>query len=652
MTSSITAIEDIISLKESLEVEFKLAAGKEGQGEVPKDVWKTYSAMANTEGGDIFLGIREKPAGVFSVVGIAKPDKVMSDLWNTLNSAKVSDNLLSNQDIYVIELDGKSVIRIHVPRARRQKRPVYINSNPNQGTYRRFNEGDHLCSEEDVRRMMAEQVEDNRDAKVLKGFAFDDLDMESFLEYRQIFQNKKPDHPFNNHDHQEFLRCIRGWSIDRETGEGCLTLAGLLMFGKLVSIQEALPNYLLDYQERPESGAELRWLDRITLDGTWSGNLFDFYRKVIRKLYADLKVPFKLHGDQRMDETPVHEALREALINALAHADYTGRTSVLVIKCPGMFGFRNPGLMRVPVEQAIRGGESDCRNRAIHQMFLNIGLGERAGSGIPKIYTGWTSQHWRQPLLHEKVDPEQTLLELRMLDLFPEFIMSELKERLGDQFSQLTGLELLILATSLIESVVNHSRLLEITDNHPRDITQTLHKLVQERYLESKGSGRGTVYFLSGEDLPTSDAVFVDHHTPKALAPSSDGLAPSSDGLASSSDGLTSSSDGLSLSYRHQNGKQVISDLTAIAPDLHQKLLQLTEISREKKKLATELMEKTILNACRGHYLSLKVLAELLNRSPDPLRQGHLNRMVKNRQLERAYPTEPNSPKQAYTSAE
>ncbi|WP_257280933.1 helix-turn-helix domain-containing protein [Endozoicomonas sp. ISHI1] len=80
MTSSITAIEDIISLKESLEVEFKLAAGKEGRGEVPKDVWKTYSAMANTEGGDIFLGIREKPAGVFSVIGIAKPDKIMSDL--------------------------------------------------------------------------------------------------------------------------------------------------------------------------------------------------------------------------------------------------------------------------------------------------------------------------------------------------------------------------------------------------------------------------------------------------------------------------------------------------------------------------------------------------------------------------------------------
>ena len=45
--------------------------------------------------------------------------------------------------------------------------------------------------------------------------------------------------------------------------------------------------------------------------------------------------------------------------------------------------------MRVPVETALQGGESDCRNRTLHQMFLMIGLGERAGSGLPKIRQGW-----------------------------------------------------------------------------------------------------------------------------------------------------------------------------------------------------------------------------------------------------------------------
>lgn len=81
-------------------------------------------------------------------------------------------------------------------------------------------------------------------------------------------------------------------------------------------------------------------------------------------------------------------ALREALANVLVHADYSDRASVLVVKRPDMFGFRNPGLMRIPPEVAIRGGEHDCRNRTLHKMFRLVGIGEQAGSGIPKIYGG------------------------------------------------------------------------------------------------------------------------------------------------------------------------------------------------------------------------------------------------------------------------
>ncbi len=75
--------------------------------------------------------------------------------------------------------------------------------------------------------------------------------------------------------------------------------------------------------------------------------------------------------------------------------------------------------MRIPAEVAIHGGESDCRNRIIQQMFLMIGLGERAGSGVPKIFNGWKSGQWRPPALYEKDHLEQTLLELRMINLFP-----------------------------------------------------------------------------------------------------------------------------------------------------------------------------------------------------------------------------------------
>jgi predicted HTH transcriptional regulator len=194
-----------------------------------------------------------------------------------------------------------------------------------------------------------------------------------------------------------------------------LTLAGLLMLGRWPAIHEAAPYYFVDYQERPsecEENDDTRWLDRVVPDGTWSGNLFDFYRRVARKLVTDLKVPFALKGDVRQDDTPVHQALREAMVNMLVHADYADRASVLVVKQPSGFVFRNPGLLRVPAALALQGGESDSRNRTLQQMFLMIGLGERAGSGLTKIQRGWRESGGRLNLADSFEPYDQTRLDM------------------------------------------------------------------------------------------------------------------------------------------------------------------------------------------------------------------------------------------------
>lgn len=130
-------------------------------------------------------------------------------------------------------------------------------------------------------------------------------------------------------------------------------------------------------------------------------------------------MPFVLKGNFRQDDTPLHRALREALANALVHADYSGRASILVIKDPAGFVIRNPGMMRVPPEQALRGGESDCRNRTLYQMFLMIDLGERAGSDLPKIRQGWEVEGCTIRLFDSFEPYDQTRLEMtwgRMAD--------------------------------------------------------------------------------------------------------------------------------------------------------------------------------------------------------------------------------------------
>jgi len=55
---ALRTLDDLDLLRETHELECKLAQGQNGQGEVPKDFWSTYSAMANAHGGAVLLGVR------------------------------------------------------------------------------------------------------------------------------------------------------------------------------------------------------------------------------------------------------------------------------------------------------------------------------------------------------------------------------------------------------------------------------------------------------------------------------------------------------------------------------------------------------------------------------------------------------------------
>jgi predicted HTH transcriptional regulator len=614
--------------------------------------------MANAHGGVVLLGVREKN-GVFSIAGIENPAKVRGDLFNTLNNrGKVSTNLLTDADVVEARIDGLTILVISVPVATRKQKPVFLNGQPLGNTYRRLNDGDRHCDEEMVKRMLAEQIEDERDARILTGYSMEDIDPESLRIYRQMLRDEKPGHPFLEQNDFEFLKSLRGWRRDRQTDESGLTLGGLLMFGNWDAIQDAVPHYFLDYQERPEAKTELRWVDRLVPDGSWTGNLFEFYRRVYRKLTADLKVPFALKDGQRQDDTPVHEALREALVNTLVHADYTGRVSVLVVKRPDMFGFRNPGGLRLPIEQVIRGGESDCRNRILHQMFLLIGLGERGGSGMPRIYGGWKSQHWRPPALAEKDEPEQTLLMLQMADLLPESVLLQLQERFGAVFDDLDYTGRLIMATVAMERVVSHNRLLEICEAHSHDLSLLLARLVKQGLLETDGRSRGMVYFLPGDTLPTPELVFVGPAFPRAKATnmgsSSEYSAVSSEYSAVSSEYSSAVDERRDVYGRlvtpHLDAP-VVDSLAALDKSFRDALERQAEEPRQKERLSSERMERVLQLLCGNQYLTLSVLAELVSRNPDGLRQQYLSKMVRGGEMLLAFPTKPTHERQAYKAA-
>lgn len=91
-----TTSENFEQLGESWDLEAKKAAGRDGKGELPSSFFESYSAMANTDGGLIILGLEEDAAGQLSAHGIVNISRVQRELWNGLNNRqKVSVNLLS-----------------------------------------------------------------------------------------------------------------------------------------------------------------------------------------------------------------------------------------------------------------------------------------------------------------------------------------------------------------------------------------------------------------------------------------------------------------------------------------------------------------------------------------------------------------------------
>lgn len=74
--------------------------------------------------------------------------------------------------------------------------------------------------------------------------------------------------------------------------------------------------------------------------------------------------------------------------------------------------FRNPGLLKLPVETIYKGGNSKARNPKIQNMLRMIGFGENVGSGFPKIIAAWKETNWGEPQLLNKLDVDEVELVL------------------------------------------------------------------------------------------------------------------------------------------------------------------------------------------------------------------------------------------------
>lgn len=619
---------DQLSYYEGADVEYKAA-----RGGLPGSLWETYSAFANTDGGTIWLGISQTD-GILDPHGVDDADRLLSDLWSGANNReKVSCNLLQSPDVTVVPLPDsiRPLIAIRVPRASRRERPVYVGPHPFRGTYRRNFEGDYRCTEDEVRRMFADQSDESADSRILTGFMRSDLHPESIRQFRNRFASRTPDHAWLREDEEGLLTRLGALRHDRTANVLGVTVAGLLMFGRTEAITapEAIAGFHVDYRERFSEDPAVRWTDRLTADGTWEANVFQFYQQVIVKLSTGpgIKQPFQRDAEgYRRQVTPVHEALQEALVNALIHADYSGQGGIVIDRYQDRLVFSNPGTLLVSREQLFSGGISECRNKSLQKMFQMLGVGDKAGSGIDKIRTSWAAQHWLSPQLRETRRPDRVQLVLPMVSTLPSETMDRLRRRFGMEFEALGPDEVQALVAAEVEGEITNQRLQEMLSLHRSDITRLLRALVRQGLLSSDGVGRGTRYHPV-QQTHEADEIRVTVPSPPNLAPSSPDLDPTLPDLGPSPPDLGPLAGGA---------------------DLDPLLVQIARPVREAGKAPAQLVRRTILQLCQGRFLTLRELSTLLNRQPESLRDAYVRNMLSDGLLELRFPDRPSHRDQAY----
>ena len=477
---------------------------KDSRSEISKSVWETYSSFANTCGGVILLGVEEHMSEVniekrFTFTDIKNPEIRIKEFWDTINSSKVSVNILLDDNVGYCDVDGHTVIWIEVPQADYKYKPVYINENPMKGSFKRNHEGDYHCTEEEVKAMLRDASDSGIDGGLLDGFSMEDIDLNTLKAYRIEYEHHNPDHVWNAVDNKQFLRNLGGYTIDRTTKREGLTTAGLLMFGKGLAIRERFDNIRMDYLDQTNLVAGARWSDRLTYDGAWENNLYNFTKRILPKLVSDLKRPFKLEGMVRIDDTAVHKAVREATVNMIIHADYHSTGILKVVKYDDGFLFSNPGNLKLPVRAIYEGGHSVARNPKIQNMFRMIGLGDNIGSGFPTILSAWGEENWRQPDLYADQELHQVDLRLWMVSLMPKECTDYLNSVFGMAYQHLQSDEQIILATAYLEEKVSNARLQSVLSIHSIEVGRLLANLVEKNMLVVERRGRWTTYQINTE---------------------------------------------------------------------------------------------------------------------------------------------------------
>lgn len=352
---------------------------KEAKNEVPKNIWETVSALSNTYGGWIVLGVKEiRSKGVSSYVlqGVENLEKVEQDFIGVLRSIGKFNQRISVQSSK-FDFDGKVVMAFYIPMS--EYKPVYIGNPAN--SFIRIGSGDQRATEYEVRAMQRDQAYGKKSNEAIFDSSFNDISQTSFQDYRSYLRVFNPDLTYNTLSDLEFA--IKTGIISN----GLLTVGGLFMFGKIDAILRYNPDFLIDYLEIPGTSlhdAKTRYTFRIQEQE----NIWEYYKVILQRLRTRVDNPYNPRNDGfAPDDNSQLYCIREALVNLLAHADYFSEIHSTIRAFDTNIQFQNAGGFPVNLDIVGRTIVSQPRNPNILRFFKLAKLSENGGYGIDKILT-------------------------------------------------------------------------------------------------------------------------------------------------------------------------------------------------------------------------------------------------------------------------
>ncbi|MEV6603230.1 ATP-binding protein [Kutzneria sp. NPDC051319] len=495
---------------EPSQIEVKAAVGG-----LPKTAVETLSAFANTNGGVLVLGIDEERG--FAPVGLADPGRLRDNLVGV-----ASDNLdpplrLSTA---LVEFEGRPLVVAEIDPIPSDLRPCFVSSKGiSGGSFVRVGDGDRRMTQAEIGLAIANRGQPRHDLDPVTDASLDDLDMAAVARtLARVRRNTRALREINDEQAMQRLRIL----VPGPDGKPVPSLAGLLAFG--VYPQQFFPQLIISvvvHPARRDIGGGPRFDDTSFV----KGSIPDMVDETLSALRTHMRIRGYVSesGRREQPEYPL-EAVREAVVNAVLHRDYSGvsrGTQIQVEMHPDRLVVKSPGGLFGPVTLDELGSEGVTSSRngflaiLLSDTYMPDGdhlVAENLASGIPAMIRATRTLGQPRPIFRNS--PSRFEVEFSRSELFDPATRKWLA---GLDQPGLTQLHQLALATMRHGQPVSNAALREYGASAAQ-ATQVLRDLVELGLAIREGGRRYASYGLADsrpdlfEDAPppvdVADALY------------------------------------------------------------------------------------------------------------------------------------------------